>query len=1006
MDHRLHLGIDVGSTTVKVVVVDDHHRLLAETYDRSCGQPRPTLLAAVRRALDRAGGGEIAAVGVTGSGGAPIATLIGGRHVNELVAQTRAVAEYHPDARTVIEIGGQDSKLLALERDAGTGELRLLDFAMNALCAAGTGSFLDQQAERLGLDIAREFAELALRSSSPARVAGRCTVFAKSDMIHLQQAGTPLPDIVAGLCLALARNFKAVIGRGRRFCPPIVFQGGVASNAAVVRAFEDVLGLEPGSLLIPRHHCLMAALGAAFIAREEPWASNGGFRGFGALEETVRSGAAEPDRLPRLRTRSVGPSPVSPAVAAMPAPTVPGTRRRSVYLGIDVGSISTCLALVDEDDRLLAHRYILTGGTPLEAVRRGLAELQAEVGAAVDVRGVGATGSGRYLTGDFVGADVVRNEITAQARAAVAFDPLVDTVIEIGGQDSKFIRLHRGVVVDFSMNHACAAGTGSFLEEQAERLRIAIAGEFTRLALSSPAPVSLGARCTVFMESDLIHHQQQGRRPADLTAGLAYSIASNYLERVVDGRTIGERVIFQGGVAWNAAVVAAFEAMLQRPVIVPPHHDVTGAIGVAILAREDIAARAATAAPPALPAPGGSGSPSRFRGFALEDRHYLAEIFECRACPNICEVNRVTMSGEPPMFYGARCDRFDEAGRGRTDHSAGIPDLFAERAEMLLDGHADAAPDGRPRVGIPRALIAFDLFPYWRTFFEELGFGVVLSDATNPTIIRESVETAGVEACFPVKLMYGHVENLVAKGVNFVFLPSVINRERIARGQTHAQYCPYIPAVAHLVTAHIDLAARGVRPLKAALEMSWVPERRTQLGRLAPELGASRRRIVQAAKAARAAQERLYARFQARARRFLEEVREADRAVIVVGRPYNTHDRGATLDLPYKLRRLGVLPVPMDFLPLAEVDVSHRYPNSFWRSGQDILAAAELIRRDPRLSAIYLTNFSCGPDSFLIGFFRRLMGDKPFLELEVDDHTADAGMITRCEAFLESRRSG
>jgi predicted CoA-substrate-specific enzyme activase len=1008
MHRRLNLGIDVGSTTVKVVALAPDGRLLGDTYVRSCGRPRPTLLAAVRDVVARAGGGTVATVGITGSGGGPIARLVGGRHVNELIAQTRAVAEYHPEARTVIEIGGQDSKLLTLEQDPGTGELRLLDFSMNALCAAGTGSFLDQQGERLGLDIELEFAALALRSSTPARIAGRCTVFAKSDMIHLQQAGTPLPDILAGLCLALARNFKAVIGRGKPFTPPVVFQGGVAANAAVVRAFEEVLGQPAGSLLIPRHHRIMAALGAALIARDEPAGEHSAFRGFEPLEEAVRGGPAEPERLPPLRLDL---APFAPGAlhgnggngaaragnggnGARPASggNGAGQARRAdgrpvpAFLGIDVGSISTCLALVDGEDRLLARRYLLTAGAPLEAVRQGLAELQAEVGDRVRVRGVGTTGSGRYLTADFVGADVVRNEITAQARAAVAADPGVDTVFEIGGQDSKYIRLHRGTVVDFNMNHACAAGTGSFLEEQAERLRVDVAGEFSHLAFTSPAPVSLGARCTVFMESDLVHHQQQGRSVEDLTAGLAYSIAANYLDRVVHGRHVGERILFQGGVAWNQAVVAAFQATLDRPVVVPPNHDVTGAIGVAILARE---ARPDT----------------RFRGFSLADRQYRSETFECRACPNLCQVSRVTMSGDPPAFHGARCDRFEEAGRARGDASAGIPDLFAERAELLLGGHVDAAPGGRPRVGIPRALLAYDLFPYWRTFFEALDFGVVLSDATNPAIMRASGETAAVEACFPVKLMYGHVENLVAKGVDYLFLPSVINRERIAPGQTHAQYCPYIPAAAHLVAAHLELAARGVQLLQAPLEMSWVPERRTQLQALAPVLGVSRRRIVAAAAAARDAQQRVYAAYRQRADRLLRELTPEDRAVVIVGRPYNTHDRGATLDLPYKLRRLGVLPVPMDFLPLAEIDVSGRYPNSFWRSGQDILAAAELVRRDPRLTAIYLTNFSCGPDSFLIGFFRRLMGDRPFLELEVDDHTADAGLITRCEAFLESWRS-
>jgi predicted CoA-substrate-specific enzyme activase len=1003
-DGRVHLGIDVGSTTVKLVVLDDGRRLLDQLYLRASGRPRWTLLEAVRTIEERAGSLDVAAVGITGSGGAPIAKLIGAQHVNELIAQTRAVAEFHPEARSVVEIGGQDSKLLLLEQDP-SGELRLIDFAMNALCAAGTGSFLDQQAERLGLSIENDFARIAMQSDTPARIAGRCTVFAKSDMIHLQQQGTPLPDILAGLCLALARNFRAVIGKGKKLVPPILFQGGVACNVAVVRAFESVLELRPGQLIVPRHHCFMAALGAAYTAMaEHERAGAPSFRGFHALEQAVRGAPAVVDSLAPLRARQC---PTDGAGAAAPAvQAVAAAAPVTAYLGIDVGSISTCIAVIDEHDTLLARRYLLTAGKPLEAVRTGLREVGLEVGAGVRIAGVGTTGSGRYLTADFVGGDVVRNEITAQARAAVAADPEVDTVFEIGGQDSKYIRIQSGAVVDFAMNHACAAGTGSFLEEQAERLEIGIERDFSRLAFAASQPVPLGERCTVFMESDLVHHQQQGAELPDLVAGLAYSVALNYLNRVVNERPVGRRILFQGGVAWNAAVVSAFEQLLDRPVRVPADHDVTGAIGAAILAREGLARRhAAHADPAAVPAP------SRFRGFDLMQATYESTTFECRACPNLCQVSRFRVGNDEPVFYGARCDKFEEAGRTRVAHAADSrngngseqPDLFAERQALLLDGYIrPESRNGRRRVGIPSVLVYHDMFPYWRAFFEALGFETVLSDATNPRIIRASQEAAAVETCFPVKLVFGHVHDVLERDIDFVFLPSVINRENPSPGQTNNHYCPYVPAASHLITAHIDLEAHGVRPLKAALEMAWVPTRKTQLRALAPELGVSKSRIADAAEAGEAAQRAFYAAVQRRGADVLARLGPHERGVVIIGRPYNTQDAGATLDLPLKLRRLGVVPIPMDFLPVRRVDVSARYGNMFWRSGQDILAAATIIRDDPRLHAVYVTNFNCGPDSFVAGFFRRIMDGKPYLELEIDDHTADAGMITRCEAFLDS----
>jgi predicted CoA-substrate-specific enzyme activase len=982
------LGIDVGSTTVKLVILRPDGGLLAHHYSRANGQPRETLLRASRLLDEEFAGARIVAAGLTGSGGAAVANLVGGLHTNELVSQTRALGAFHKEARTVIEIGGQDSKFLSVEWDEASGQMRLLDFAMNTLCAAGTGSFLDQQAERLGIRIDQEFAALALASRHPARIAGRCTVFAKSDMIHLQQEGRGLSDILAGLCQALARNFTGVIGKGKRFTAPVVFQGGVARNAAVGRAFEEVLGLRPGDLIVPRHCDLMGAIGAAYVAldgRREGRAH--AFRGFAPLEAAILEGGAAERRLPPL-----GPPP--PRAARLQALPASGGAGSPAYLGVDVGSISTNVVLLDEHGRVLARRYLPTAGRPLDVVEQALAQIGNEVGARLVVRGAGATGSGRHLVAQLVGADVVRNEITAQARAAVAIDPEVDTVIEIGGQDSKFIRIDRGVVVDFSMNGACAAGTGSFLEEQAERLAIRIEEEFAARAHRASAPACLGERCTVFMESDLVHHQQRGVSLDDLTAGLAYAIVHNYLNRVVDARPVGHRVLFLGGVAHNTAVAAAFEAVLGRPVRVPPHHDVTGAIGAALLAREEMRAQPARR--------------TRFRGFARAGRAFQTRSLVCRACPNLCEVKQLVVNGEAPCFYGARCDRFERAsdhaapGEGRT---SGMEDLFAARLRLLLGDYEEPGPRvaGRLRVGIPRALTFHDLFPFWHAFFRYLDADVVLSEPTNPRIVREAARSAA-ETCFPVKLAFGHVLDLLEKDVNCIFMPAVLDREDPSPGQPHSHLCPLVPASPHMVKAHVDPEARGVKVVSIPLHLR---ERRSRRRELAAVAAALHLPIERVAVAAARGDDALRA-FAREARRLGREALDAlppgRPAVVVVGRPYNTCDPGACLDLPRALRKLGAEAIPIDCLAVRDVDLTDRHPDMYWRSGQDILGAARLVAADARLQAIYLTSFQCGPDSFLLSYFRRLMGGKPFLELEVDDHTAEAGLLTRCEAFLDSLR--
>ena len=580
----LHVGIDIGSVSSDVLVLDGRGHVVFKDYRRTLGRPVETVAGQLKLVLAAHPAERFGSVAMTGAAGRFPAEILGVPFVNEVRAQGLGVAHLYPEfsQATVIEMGGQDSKLIFLE--SRNERLELKDFALNSVCAAGTGSFLDQQAERLGISIEDEFGKLALQSASVPQMAGRCSVFAKSDMIHLQQVATPVCDIVAGLCLALARSLKNNLGCGREFVRPVIFTGGVAANAGVVRAFEDVLDLRPGELIVPNLHCYTGALGAALAA---PNTSGKQMKtAIQKIDAYLQSGAAAHRRIPHR-------DPLTTPVLPPPQSRVFAERLQThsggeAYLGVDVGSISTNVAVVDADKRVLAKEYLMTAGRPLEAVREGLRRVGERVAGNVKIVGAATTGSGRYLTGDFIGADVVINEITAQAAGAVAVCPEVDTIFEIGGQDSKYIRLENGVVVDFEMNHACAAGTGSFLEEQAQRLGISIKDEFAALAAKSKKPVRLGERCTVFIESDLLGYQQQGAQTQDLVAGLAYSIVTNYLNRVVGRRKIGQHICFQGGTAFNKAVWAAFETITGKPIRVPEHHEMTGAIGAAMIAAEHV----------------------------------------------------------------------------------------------------------------------------------------------------------------------------------------------------------------------------------------------------------------------------------------------------------------------------------------------------------------------------------------------------------------------------------
>ncbi|MCR4287068.1 MAG: acyl-CoA dehydratase activase, partial [Deltaproteobacteria bacterium] len=736
--------------SANTVVFDSAMNILEEKYTRTKGAPIETSFAVLSDIIERYGADSIKLVAATGSGGKLVAPLIGASFTNEVIAQAKAVEVFHPEAKTVIEMGGQDAKLIFLASEGK--RLRIADFQMNSVCAAGTGSFLDQQAYRMGLSI-EEFGLLALKSKNPPRVAGRCSVFAKSDMIHLQQAATADYDIVAGLCYAVARNFKSTIGRGKEFVKPVSFQGGVAANPGVGKAFKEVLELSDAEYIIPKHFASMGAIGAVYNSVEKK-KGIGSFKGLEALEGFINSEKKNDRSLERL---------VRPIDHPSQRKTTTGYKldkanKTDCWLGIDVGSTSTNVILIDKDEKLITKRYLATAGRPLEAVRKGLLEVWEECGDSVTVKGAGTTGSGRYLSGDFVGADVIRNEITAQATAAAAIDPEVDTIFEIGGQDSKYIAMKDSVVVGFEMNKVCAAGTGSFLEEQAERLGISIKGEFSELALSCATPPPMGERCTVFIETDMVQYQQRGVEKDGLVAGLSYSIVHNYLNRVVGDRRIGDRIFFQGGTAANLGVVSAFEQITGKKIYVPEHHDVTGAIGVAMLAQREMQ----------------EGAETRFKGFDLSKKKYELKSFECRDCSNVCDIKKVEMEGEAPLYYGGRCEKYD-VRRADTKNSR-LPDLFKEREKILYSSYTGkAAPQDAPVIGIPRILFMYELYPFWKAFFDNLGFKVQMSSPTNKQIIKDGLERIVTETCFPVKVAHGHIQELIAKGVKKIFLPSIIN---------------------------------------------------------------------------------------------------------------------------------------------------------------------------------------------------------------------------------------
>ncbi|MGA2106070.1 MAG: acyl-CoA dehydratase activase [Syntrophorhabdales bacterium] len=965
----VRIGLDIGSVSVNLAVVDEKGSVVEDRYVRHMGKAMHKA-AELLEEMQTVYGREIEFVATTGTGSKTFAPLAGASFTNEIIALTKAFHYLYPRVGSVIDIGGEDSKFIIFDKDTRNGAIRIKDFSMNTLCAAGTGSFLDQQASRLGFTI-EEFAEVALKSKNTPRIAGRCTVFAKSDMIHLQQIATPDYDLVAGLCFALARNFKSNIAKGKEVRKPVAFIGGVAQNAGMLKAIKGVFLLEDDQLIVPEHFTSMGALGAIYAVLDDP-ALKQQFTGV----EKVREHLAKTEV-----TESHEPLVISERNLNIVYEVKKPKEKVKAYLGVDVGSISTNVVAIDEDWNVLSKRYLMTEGRPLEAVKRGLDEVGAEIGDFVEIMGVGTTGSGRYLTADFIGADLVRNEITAQAEAAIAIDPEVDTVFEIGGQDSKYISIDNGVIVDFEMNKACAAGTGSFLEEQAERLGVSIKEEFSKLALSAKGPTRMGERCTVFIESDVMHCQQGGAHTDDIVAGLCYSIVLNYLNKVVGDRRVGKKIFFQGGTAFNKGVVAAFEKVCGKPITVPSHHDVTGAIGVAILAMKEK-----------------DWEKSTFKGFDLSKRPYAIDTFECKGCENLCEIRRVTCEGEKPLYYGSRCEKYDVVRHVKTVEKT---DLFKIREELLHNMY-DRNVDGE-KIGIPKILNMHELLPFWRSFLTELGFSVVLSDSTNKKVIKDGVENIIVESCFPIKLAHGHILNIVGKGINRVFMPSVIDMKKPSESVAGSFACPYAQSLPYTAKASIDFEELGVK-MESPIVYFGQGRKKTlsNLVAFGKRLGKSRKEVEHAYNIASDIQDRFARRCLDEGMRFLADIKPNEKVMVLVGRPYNSMDSGANLNVHKKLLDLGVASIPIDMLPLDKVEADEDLKDMYWGYGQKILRAAKIVKSHPNLYAVYVTNFGCGPDSFITHFFKKIMDGKPFLQLEIDEHSGDAGLITRLEAFLDS----
>ena len=1039
-----YLGIDAGASTLKLVAVSADGEIIASGVSRHAGNIANAFGEAIAR-LDDCVAEQCGGVFVCGSA-APL-FLKANPHVgfiDDIPALVSGMQVLAPQAASIIQIGAHSSEAIVLQDDGAPRYARGKD------CAAGSGIFLESQMERLGLPV-QEYSRMVAKATRVPRLSGRCAVFAKTDVIHCQQEGEPIENILLGLCYALARSFKASVVYEVGVVAPVAFAGGVAANEGVVLAMRDVLKLGDDELLVDPRFEFASALGAAQAACDA--AGSGDVAAVGASAEgaaaapvapatqaasagasccgmahaacapfdvaslpaqLMAAAATESSELPRLR-----PLPFEPdagdggagvsfdasvaSQGADPSPSAP----MPVYLGIDVGSTSTDAVLIDKCGNVVDAQYTRTGGDPRLATSRVLDSIRRRVGDNVRIAASATTGSGRVVAGELAGADLVCNEITAQARAAAAADPLATSVFEIGGQDSKFVSLKGGHVADFQMNKICAAGTGSFIEEQASYLGIHLS-DFGDAAISAKTPVDLGERCTVFVETAVRTALAEGARTEDVAAGLCLSVVRNYLHRVVGSKPVGARVVLQGGVAYNKGIVSAFRQLSDAQVVVSPWFAVSGAVGAALLAK-DAAERAGQSAAwqagTAVPIGGKSSGGAKLTGGAAmpmgatPDSPMSSDALSSSSLSNLAVPSRSSASaslrGASMAVPGKPADRRDPL---ESPHV-----FYAKTEELYLKGYDGRIDPAKKTVGVPRCLMLHKLFPMANVFFRELGFNVLLSDATDEEAVLLSQSVAASDVCLPVKLLHGHMEQLVQRGVDYIFVPSVQTIRHVKSTVAHNYACVYLQSGPQLAARALELDKRGVQLLSPVLKMDFgqpaMAEAMLSVGR---QLDKPARDVALAMLSGSQAVAEFTSATEKLGDQLLSRLGANDRAFVIITRNYGIADPVLNMGVPDLLLDRGQHVLTLSHLHAHDIDLSADYPDLYWPFAQHIVSGARIVARDPRLFAIYLTSHGCGPDSMIEHLFKREMGDKPYLQLEVDEHASAVGVTTRIEAFLDA----
>ena len=935
-EKRYTLGIDTGSTTVKVAILNAENALLFSDYRRHYANIQETLADLLTEACEKLGELSVSPV-ITGSGGLTLANHLEVPFVQEVIAVSTALQHYAPQTDVAIELGGEDAKIIYFE--GGNIEQR-----MNGICAGGTGSFIDQMASLLQTD-ATGLNEYAKNYKAIYPIAARCGVFAKTDIQPLINDGATKEDLAVSIFQAVVNQTISGLACGKPIRGHIAFLGGPLHFLSELRqAFIRTLKLDEEHSIMPDNSHLFAAIGSAMNASLENSVS------LKALAEKLRSGVAIDFEVARMEPLFASQEEYDAFLERQSVNNVAtadfSTYEGNCYLGIDAGSTTTKAAVVGEDGSLLYSFYSNNQGNPLATSIRAIQEIYEQMPDSAHIAYSCSTGYGEALIKAALMLDEGEVETIAHYTAAAFFDPEVDCILDIGGQDMKCIKIKDHAVDSVLLNEACSSGCGSFIENFAQSLNYSVQ-DFAREALFAEHPIDLGTRCTVFMNSKVKQAQKEGATVADISAGLAYSVIKNALYKVIkvsDAKELGNHIVVQGGTFYNDAVLRSFERIADCQAIRPDIAGIMGAFGAALIARERYEGKETSMLPIEK----------------INTLQYSTKMANCKGCTNNCRLTINRFSGGRQYISGNRCER----GIGKEKNANHIPNLFEYKMKKLF-GYTPLTEDEAPRgkVGIPRVLNMYENYPLWFTFFTRLGYQVVLSPVSTRKIYELGIESIPSESeCYPAKLAHGHISWLLKQGVKFIFYPCIPYERNEDPGAVNHYNCPIVTSYAENIKNNVDeLNNPEIRFMNPFLALTSEKILADELVKVFPQI--PEEEIREACHSGWEEMAAMRRDIEAKGEETLKWMEETGhRGIVLAGRPYHI-DPEIHHGIPDMINSY-------DIAVLTEDSVSHLAPlerplrvNDQWMYHTRLYAAANYVKTREDLDLIQLNSFGCGLDA-------------------------------------------